>query len=281
MILIDWTNIAITSIMASFYNKPIEEDIARRNILASLGEIISKFSKKYGTDEIIICTDTGSSWRKTIFKNYKSHRKLDREKEKERWNDIYTCLNKITDEIRDNFPYKVLHINHMEADDIVATMVFKYSHFHDIIIISNDKDFIQLQGKTVKQWSPLKNSYIKELNPDKYLYEHIIKGDRSDSIPNILSSEDCFINGIRQTSVRQKKLDEWVKHTPEANFNTEELERFNANKILIDLTMIPNEYQQNILKEYDSIENKEKRSYDILKYFVEHNILVERINNFV
>ena len=283
MILIDWTNVAITAIMARLYKKPVDEDIIRHGLMEALATIISMFSKTYTTDEIIICTDNGSSWRKKIFKHYKSHRKADRQKDKERWDEIFVCLNKITEEVRENFPYKVVGIDHMEADDIIAAMTFKYSASNDILIVSNDKDFIQLQSKSVKQYSPMKRSFIKEINPDKYLYEHILKGDRGDSIPNFLSPEDCFVTGVRQTSVHQKKIDEWFKKTPAEVFDDEQLARYNTNKMLIDLTMIPQNHQDSIIENFKQIEKKDTGAYGILKYLSEHNLinLTERVNDFV
>lgn len=283
MILIDWTNVAITSIMAKLYKKPIDETIIRHSLIDALGIIVSKFSKTYKTDEVILCTDNGSSWRKQFFKHYKSHRKTDRQKDKERWDEIFECLNKITEEIRENFPYKVIGVDHMEADDIIATIALKYSISTDIIIISNDKDFIQLQSKSVKQYSPMKKTFIKESNPDKYLYDHILKGDRGDSIPNFLSPEDCFVTGVRQSSVHQKKIDEWFKQAPEDVFDDEQLERYNTNKMLIDLTMIPKEYQKSIIDKFNKTEKKDTGAYGILKYISEHNLinLTERVNEFV
>jgi len=286
MILIDWTNVAITSIMATFYKQNINEDLVRHNLLNALRPIVSKFSPKYGKDEIVLCTDNGSSWRKTIFKHYKSHRKVDREKSKEDWDEIFQCLEKITKEISENFPYKVLGVRHMEADDIIATLVFANSKVKDIVIVSNDKDFIQLQGKRVKQWSPLKKDYIKEKNPDKYLHEHILKGDRGDSIPNILSPEDCFVTSVRQTPVRQKKMDEWFGENPEDVLDDRELARYSKNKVLIDLTMIPDEYQESILDKYTEVAEKDSNSmpgYKIMKYLAEHNlnIQMEKVDEFL
>ena len=63
------------------------------------------------------------------------------------------------------------------------------------MIVSNDKDFQQLQRyPNVHQYSPLKKTQLVCENPEKFLLEHIIKGDVSDGVPNILSDDDVFVN---------------------------------------------------------------------------------------
>jgi len=285
MILIDWSNIGISAIMAVTYKKPIEEDLIRHSLINSLREIVFKFSRKYGKDNIVLCTDNGSSWRKKIFEHYKYKRKEDRAKDKERWDTIYEIFNKITDEIRDNFPYKIVGIQHMEADDIIGTLSMSYGNTIPIIIVSNDKDFIQLYSKNIKIWSPMKDAYIKESNPDKYLYEHILRGDKGDGIPNFLSDDDCFVTGTRQTSIKKEKLSEWLKSVPENVFDKEQMKNYNRNKSLIDLTMIPEQYQKNILKEYEEVSKQEKpprQGFKIMSYLAENDLnqLLERVDEF-
>ena len=65
----------------------------------------------------------------------------------------------------------------------IATIVKSVSTtpelFEDILILSGDKDFIQLQKfENVKQYSPTTKKYVDDLDPKQYVFEHIIKGDK-------------------------------------------------------------------------------------------------------
>ena len=83
---------------------------------------------------------------------------------------------------------KYLHVEKCEADDIIATLVAMREE-DKYLIISGDKDFIQLQHYgDVYQYSPMLKSFMGEnVDPETFLREQIIKGDRSDGVPNILS----------------------------------------------------------------------------------------------
>ena len=54
-------------------------------------------------------------------------------------------LNKIKEEIKEFLPYKVVETYGAEADDVIA-IVCKHYQSEKIMIVSGDKDFIQLQN---------------------------------------------------------------------------------------------------------------------------------------
>ena len=89
-----------------------------------------------------------------------------------------------------------------EADDIIGTLVPRHIMSENILIISSDGDFPQLQmynGRssfTVKQYNPSQKKFIISENPLQELKEKIIRGDKGDGIPNVLSSSDCFVNFV-------------------------------------------------------------------------------------
>lgn len=63
------------------------------------------------------------------------------------WNEVFRILNLVREELKDNFPYKVVHMEGAEADDIIGALVQNTQEFgnHEpVMIISSDKDFIQL-----------------------------------------------------------------------------------------------------------------------------------------
>ncbi len=256
MILIDMNQVCISNLMMQIGSKrqnDVDENLVRHMVLNSLRMYRSKFSAEYG--ELVLCYDSKKYWRRDYFPNYKSNRKKDREASGLDWNLIFETLNNIRDEIKENFPYKVLEVEGAEADDCIATVVDYVSKtptaYEQCLILSGDKDFIQLQKHNfVKQFSPVLKKFVNGQDPHLYIREHILKGDRSDGIPNFLSSDDTFINELRQKPLAKKKISVWVDLKPE-DFCTEEMMRnYQRNKTLIDLECIPNVLKEEILLEY-------------------------------
>ena len=213
MIFVDFNQVCISNIMQDIKNNSdIEENLVRHMILSSLLMYKQKFGPEYG--ELVICCDSPKSWRKEVFPFYKANRKSYRESSDFDWKKIFLILNKIRDELRESFPYRVIEVDGAEADDIIGQ--FSLNAKQPVLILSSDKDFIQLQSNpNVKQYSIIQKKYLNGINPDTYLKEHIIKGDRGDGIPNILSDDDTFVSQKRQNKLQKIKIESWIKMDPQ------------------------------------------------------------------
>ena len=272
MILIDMNQVCISNLMMQIGSKrqnDVDENLVRHMVLNSLRMYRSRFYEEYG--ELVLCYDSKKYWRRDFFPNYKSNRKKDREASGLDWNLIFETLNNIRDEIRDNFPYKVLDVEGAEADDCIATVVDYISKtptaFEKVLVLSGDKDFIQLQKHNfVKQFSPVQKKFLNGQDPHLYIKEHIMKGDRSDGIPNFLSSDNTFVDELRQKPLAKKKIENWIGLDPE-DFCTEEMLRnYQRNKTLIDLECIPDVLKEKILLEYLKPPKGERSK--LLNYFI-------------
>jgi 5'-3' exonuclease len=189
-------------------------------------------------------------------------------------------MNKIRAELKEFFPYRVIDIESAEADDIIATLV-RTNPFEMILILSGDKDFIQLHSYgNVKQYDPVRKKYIKHDNPDRYLAEHILKGDSGDGVPNVLSSDNCFVVGERQKPLTQKKIDALLELGLEGKSDHPLARNFMRNKQLIDLTMIPKEINAKVIESYDSQDGKDRSK--LMNYFIANRLknLTEHISEF-
>ena len=207
------------------------------------------FNEEYG--ELVICQDSSNSWRKKFFSNYKANRSKSHAESDYNWDEIYRILNIVRDEVRDNFPYKNMRVENCEADDIIAILVKNYTHSEKIVIVSNDKDFQQLQiYPGVKQYSTMRKEFLECNYPRSFLAEHIMRGDSGDGIPNILSDDDVFINDEkRQNRLTSKKMEDMIRVAP--NFTEDKLLRnWERNSTLIDFVNIPTEIETRILDEY-------------------------------
>ena len=266
----------------------LSEDLVRHLILNSIRYYRSKFFEKYG--EMIICCDSKHYWRKDYFPHYKASRKKDRESAGHDWNTIFECLNSVRDELKENFPYKVLEVYGAEADDVIATLVRSCKLGELSLILSSDKDFIQLHGYQVDQFSPVAKKMINGDNPTQYLREHIIKGDRGDGVPNVLSPDDTFVSEKRQKPIRKTMLaniteamDDWE---PDKLFQLAKcpkdtwIRNYQRNETLIDLNKIPNDIVKQINKEFDEV--KVGNRSDLFSYFVENRLsqLLDNIGDF-
>jgi len=279
MILIDLSQIMVASTMMSMGKDQSQVDISmvRHMVLNSLRMYRTKYHKEYG--ELVLCCDGKHSWRREHFPQYKASRKTNRDADSRDWTQIFECLDTIKSELREFFPYKYLEIDESEADDIIGVLARIATE--KVMIISGDKDFIQLQVKdNVDQYSPITKKIVYDVNPAKYLKEHILRGDSSDGVPNFLSADNCIVDKIRQTPITKKKVELWVDQEPEDFCNEEQLRNYHRNMKLIDLQYTPSNIVTQVGMQFNEIP-KGKRS-DLLNYFIERklNNLIQDIGEF-
>jgi len=274
--LVDFSQIVIGSYMTASKYADVDMDVLRPPVLNSLRIYRTKFIEEYG--ELILCCDDRKTWRKEMFPNYKASRKKSRQVSGIDWQNLYDCLNQLKDELRYWFPYKLIQIEKAEADDIIATLVGLISE--RTLILSSDKDFIQLQGFNVRQYSPMQKKYV-DGNAKWSLHEKIVRGDVGDGIPNIMSDDNVFVDeGRRQKPITAKKVDAWYDLDPNMYCDSEMLRNYNRNKQLVDLDEIPESIRINISKQFESIKVGDRRR--LLTYFINHRLknLTENLSEF-
>lgn len=278
MILVDNSQIVLSSIFSQYPNPetmvvgndPI--NLIRHITLNTYRHIKDKFGEEYG--DLVICQDSNNYWRKDIFPHYKANRKKAREDNQEYWDVIYDAMKTIRTEVAENMPYKNIKIDRCEADDIIGVLAKHYHTKESVLIVSNDKDFQQLlYYPNVKLYSPHKKTMVECEDPTMFLFEQIVRGDSSDGVPNILSDEDTFlVDTKRQKPITAKRLAEFLNTIPsDVSSNKQDftVQAFKRNQQLIDLAMIPETYEQEILKKYsEPLLNTHK----MFNYFVEHKL---------
>ena len=281
MILIDYSQIAISNIIVQKLN---DEDMIRHMILNSIRMYNKRYRDEYG--QMVICADGMNTWRKEFFPEYKAHRRKNRDESSQDWTEIFRILHTVRDEIRDYLPYKVIHMEGVEADDIIGTLTLQTQEFgmdEPVMIVSSDKDFIQLQKfKNVKQFSPIQKKLVTDDSPRTYLFNHIMRGDSGDGIPNVLSADDTFVSENQQTPLRQKRIDEWLENSDNLRevMDDDIYRNYQRNKKLIDLTEIPEEIQESIINNY--VEQPIAMRMKVLNYLIKKrcNQLIEVVEEF-
>jgi len=271
---------------AQVYTEGLQPNLLRHMILNSLRKIKREFGNRYG--QIVLCADSHSYWRKDVFPNYKANRKKNRDASDIDWDLVFQTLNELREEIKINFPYKVMYVPRAEADDVIAVLANTFRHTEPILIVSSDKDFIQLLDQNVAIYRPIQKellllspsdltanlsaeTFYTKKQVDRFLKEHIIRGDTGDGVPNFLSPDDVFVTeGTRQKPIMSAKVEQWIHQAPEEFCNEETLKNYNRNKQLVDLDAIPQDVQDVIMAEFEKpIVGKASRIYS---YFVRHRM---------
>lgn len=272
MILVDNTQVIMSSIFAQQRNvEQVNEDLVRHMVLNTYRVYRKKFFREYG--ELVICEDGGASWRRQFFPLYKAKRRADRKENESQWEHFYSIINNVRQEVAENFPYRCVHVQGCEADDVIAFLVKRYAQKEKILILSGDKDFGQLHiYPNVQQFSPMLKKFVTVENPQQFLLEHIIKGDSSDGVPNILSDDDCFmVEEKRQKPITKKRMDEILKeYTDTGKVSDKYAINWNRNNVLINLLNIPLQYESKIETEWNKPFTPSRNK--ILAYMIEKGL---------
>ena len=289
MIIVDYSGIALASIII---NKTFDEQLIRHMILNSLRMYRTRYKEEYG--ELVLAVDASNNWRKTAFPQYKASRKKTQKESTFDWGEAFRILNKIREEIAENFPYTVVRVDGCEADDVIGTLVTRNpdpNRDYDpekIMIVSSDRDFLQLQKyKFVRQFSPLLKKELSVDNPRVWLQTHIIKGDKGDGVPNILSDDNVFVEGFRQTPITQKKIDNIIEDLEEGEllYAASWYRNYCRNKKLIDLSETPKELRREIINNFmaDKPDTRWMRRGKVFPYLVENkcNELIKSAQEFI
>jgi 5'-3' exonuclease len=203
------------------------------------------------------------------------------------WNRIFHLINTVKQEIIDNFPYPVIQVGGIEADDIIAVLIKSFWKFDDILIISKDKDFLQLQKyskEKIRQYDVSARRFLEENDPETFLRSLIIQGDYSDGIPSILSDDDAFVNEKKPKRKVNAALLSKLLDAGDTMFNyltPEEIRNFHRNQSLIDFDYIPKEIEDIILDEF--VDHKTNNDLTtIYKYLTEKQLkpLITKIGDF-
>ena len=298
MILVDYSQVALSAILT--FQRELKgtesevKNLIRHVTLSTLKSYKKKYGKEYG--QLVICCDGRKYWRREFFQQYKAARKKARDASDLNWQLIFDTLSEMRDDIKEHFPYRVIHVDRAEADDVIATMA-KWVQTNELVqqglmeepqkvlILSSDKDFKQLQAEwDVNQWSPMQKKYVTATKREirDWMIEHIVKGDSGDGVPNILSPDDVFLlDGVRQKPVSAKRLQEFIELGFDACRNDEERRNWHRNSTLVSFEHIPKDVEDEIVQTY--LNNKPKGDkMAVMNYLIQHRcrLLLDELDDF-
>lgn len=301
MIIIDYSQLIIGAALAfgSDFDKGKDAkkqiDILRHTIINTLLGDKAKFGNEFG--DIVIACDGKNYWRRDVFAQYKSHRAKNRDDSKTDWKAIFDIGSQLREEFKEVLPYKFVQVDKCEADDIIAVLC-KYLQDNElsttgllqeepqpILIKSNDGDFGQLHKyRNVRQWNPMLKKYVKT-KEKHFLLEKLLTGDAGDGIPNIRSSDNQLVEGVRQKPITAKLKEQaiaQVERGEEVYFGDKEMDtNYRRNRTLIDFDYIPDHIYNSIVDAYNSAQVVYDKS-KIFNYFIANRCknLMTRIQEF-
>lgn len=278
-ILIDFNPLGIASAFSMYKDMPndFSAPLIRHAIFNQIRKIKTKFQSGYGKD-IVIATEGPGSWRKEIFPYYKIKRKEQRNTLPIPWEDVMAVIQNTQEDLREYFPYTTLTVPRTEADDVIAVIAKKKAlEGEKVLIVSNDKDFAQLQVyDNVEQYSTYHENLLIDNDPVENRLRKIISGDSGDSVPNIISDVDVFTDpNKRQKPMTKKRLDALMESIEE-----QYQDAYDRNKKLVDLIEgIPEDVVNSILDMYNAYEPAKGKMYN---YFAANgmNYHLENLQDF-
>lgn len=300
-LVIDFSNLVIITVTSVFKTEQEQQELTGNQVktvvLHQIKDIVKKYKNKYS--EVIIAVDNtrGGSYKKDFAPYYKAHRSAGREKSSLNWDIIFDQMKVLENELQEVFGYKVISISRLEADDIIGYISTKgNSGEYNTMIISTDGDFKQLHSKFTKQYSISKGKQVEpDINPKADLIVKIIKGDAKDAVsPLKVQSTHTYNNIMKQSelnevkrapSIKKDELEMYCAHKSLESLRTiipvEFLDRFDENVKLLDLTILPEEYQQKIEDKLKEVNNQTSKS-KIYSYLLSNGLtkLLDSIQDF-
>lgn len=282
--LLDFNNLAVSKLFSKnvmekngYEVKNISYPIWEQEILSAIYKFYLKYRK---SNEIVLAIDHVKSWRKLYFNRYKEQRQQLKDKYNIDWKEYNRIFQNYIEEIKESLPLKVIQLKYAEGDDIIGTIVLnnpEKSH----IIISSDKDYLQLCKGNIKLYSINKQEEMKHPNPEMFLQESSLIGQQKDNIFNVITPLD-YPNKLRKPGFGKKKAEKFLieglekslnqnieykrkfinENGETVNYNSEInlKERYEFNRNLIDFRKIPESLKRSIIKKYKEYEypNPEK-----------------------
>ena len=197
-----------------------------------LQELVKKYRVEWRNVYIAKDCSRENIWRNVYYDKYKASRCNDDAMIGKTFKETMMKL----EDLKTKYGFNIIEHETLEADDVIA-LFKKHNPGKEMIIITNDNDYIQLCDETTSIIN-LQGQEIKsriKLDPKTYLECKIIMGDKSDNITSIM--QRIGPKTAEKLANDPIALQELLNKNPQAKAN------YDLNKRLIDFSMIPEELQ--------------------------------------
>lgn len=226
---------------------------ATEYIFFNMLNYVAMIANKFSCDSIIVACDSKDVWRKKFYPEYKARPKDD---------DIYkeetlAAADKFITFMKENTSAMVLAVPNCEADDIIGHLCLNKPNDIETLILSTDKDYIQLLSESVSLYSITKRDFYESDDPEYDLFVKCIRGDRNDNIlsayPRVRETtlKECYDDDMKLLNLMETVLDDGRKVG----------DLFMTNSKLIDLSLQPEWIVESIKK---TVQNCKTEKYSEL-----------------
>lgn len=244
----------------TFYANANEDAVTTAGLAHHAGlTTLNKYYKLYKPDTTIVAFDR-SNWRKAYTKSdacvskkpYKGNRRLTMTpKQQEKYAAFCEHIAEFEDLLRKQTGIITLARDGLEADDLMAGVAQLFHETHDIIIISADKDLMQLlRYPSVVLIDPAtgkpRTLVDHEMDADLFMFVKCIRGDAGDNVQSAFPR-------VRMTRIKEAYTDPYSRAnlmeetwTDETGREMKVKELYAENQLLMDLAMQPPEIREAI-----------------------------------
>lgn len=235
-----------------------KEAFARELIFKEMISYITRFAVEQKVDAIAIMCDSPHVWRRDIYPEYK---------EKAHSEDVYfdDCLNAANiakDFFRNCTNASVFEVPKTEADDLIALFVNESEGVNNIIM-SSDRDFVQLITDKTTLYSPAQKIFRTCEDAGYELFLKCIRGDRND---NIFSAYPR----VRETVLQKAWEDPYEMQNLMENVRSDGKrvgDAYDFNKKLIDLTLQPADIKKDIRGHLADPQDTNFSEFKIMRFY--------------
>ena len=203
--------------------------------------------------DMILAIDCKRSeiWRKEYYEPYKANRDKPVATKYPNLRPVFReTLSYIIPKLKKELGFTTIHVDHAEADDVIAVMA-KYISINlqeEVLICANDMDISQLCNESIGMvaldGTDIRAKMIDKFGTGERLVEHkALSGDRGDNIPSVK-----FRKMGDKTAMKYLDDPEGLERFFEEN--PDSLEKYELHKTLVDLNNIPLSIKKQILIEY-------------------------------
>lgn len=306
-------------------NKYFETDEERAGLALHVAfQTINKYYRRFKPDRLIFAFEGPNNWRKQYTATddcvsghgYKANRVKDPSMEP-----FFELINSFHDVMRTHSAAVCIQCDYSEGDDVIAYCTEMLTDDGDeVIIISADKDFVQLyQYPNVRLIDPAtdkdRDQIFREknqklisqgkkpdpivnedgsINIDWYIFEKSIRGDKGDNVfsayPRV-RTDKMWKAFTDEYKLVEFKNETWTRKSSQLNEDGEQQEEvmkvgdlMDENRLLTDLTMQP-DYVRECLREtiLEEFKNPGKYShFHFLRFLGEYGLkdIAENINRY-
>ena len=211
--------------------------------LYGIVSMVRGYIGEHNPNELIVVWDSArDKHRLKILPEYKGTRKAKQDK-KLFDRESFMKQKDIAIKVLSNLGVKQVKVEGREADDLIYEVVRKRKKENLVVIVSADKDFLQLISKNVRVWNPIKRVLIHTKNILKYfpvpansVVDYLcLTGDSSDNIPKYPGIGDKTADKFFSTF---GSIASYLESKDISTFKIDKkklLELYKKNKELIDL----------------------------------------------